>query len=563
MKRIIPALLIPVLWTVFITCSSVSNSDKEETPSEAEGLTITGLPSETVKANATFTLKASSPSKGQIDFRSSNPAQASVVVAGIREYHVSVGAPSVETPVTITFIQDAKGNYPEYRADVKFTVLPESHESTPTVPNDPHAELDGIKVAFQEAKEMVVNPERGFYTPLDFQSSSSALNAHKVTAERLEGRTLWYLGFYLTDFMEGDISQAYLDKIQQSFNALRDGGAKCILRFAYKDHHSDGEVMDPEVDIVMRHVEQLKPLLQKNEDVIFVLQAGFVGAWGEWYYTTHFGFQPKKDSDYAPRKKLTDALLDALPESRQIELRTPQFKMRMYGLSVKDTVTALTAHDGSFKSRLAGHNDCFGASQDDYGTFDNETMDRDFWEGDTRYLIMGGETCGVSEYCTCEASIQDMIDYHWTYLNIAYHTGVHKGWKNGGCFNNIVDRLGYRLVMQDLYYDAAPEAGKTCKVTLRFYNTGFAAPMNPRNAFLVWVTPSGNKEQFMLGSDPRTWHPGYHTVQSSFTPTSAKGSLYLLLSDPLLPDDPHYSIVLANEDVFDSKTGMNKLFEIK
>ena len=40
-----------------------------------------------------------------------------------------------------------------------------------------------------------------------------------------------------------------------------------------------------------KFTKQLKPVLQKNEDVIFVLQAGFVGAWGEWYYTTHFGIR--------------------------------------------------------------------------------------------------------------------------------------------------------------------------------------------------------------------------------------------------------------------------------
>ena len=149
---------------------------------------------------------------------------------------------------------------------------------------------------------------------------------------------------------------------------------------------------DPEVSIVLRHVEQLKPLLQKNEDVIFVMQAGFVGTWGEWYYTGHFNFQPSQNADYLPRKQLTEALLDALPASRQIELRTPQFKMRMYGLSVKDTLTAGTAHNGSPESRLAGHNDCFGASVNDYGTFDNETKDREFWKADSRYTIMGGET---------------------------------------------------------------------------------------------------------------------------------------------------------------------------
>jgi len=530
----------------------------EETPTDTT-ITVTGLPDAPVKAYSEFTLKVNSPSDGYIDFRSSNPALASVGLVGRREYKVSVGSPRTETPVTITFTQEADGDYPELSAEVEFTVVPDGNSST--IPSDPHADLEGIKVSFVEATEPVLNPERGFYIARDFTSSTSALKASEVKAQRIEGRTLWYLGFYLTDFMKGDISQSYLDKIQASFDALRDGGSKCVLRFAYKPYHKDGEEMDPEVSVVLRHVEQLKPLLKSNEDVIFVLQAGFVGSWGEWYYTSHFGFAPRTDADYQPRKQLTEALLDALPVSREIELRTPQFKMRMYGLTVKDTLTSVTAHDGSTKSRLAGHNDCFGASEDDYGTFDNESKDREFWKGDSRYFIMGGETCGVSDYCTCEASLKDMEDYHWTYLNSGYNTDVLNRWKKKGCFDEVVDRLGYRLVMQDLFYSSDFAAGKQCMIALRFYNTGFAAPMNPRDAKLVWISDSGQKEEFMLGSDPRTWHPGYQVVQSRFTPSSEKGALYLLLSDPLLPDRPEFCIALANEGVFDTKTGLNKLYE--
>ena len=423
-----------------------------------------------------------------------------------------------------------------------------------------------VTVTFPPAEGAVTNPERGHYYPRDFFNKTSALKSSEVKAKRLEGITLWYLGFYLTNFMKGDISSTFLEKIQTSLDALREGGAKCVLRFAYSDGYTEGTPMnneDPEVSVVLRHVEQIKPILQKNEDVIFVMQAGFVGTWGEWYYTGHFNFQPSSDADYQPRKQLTEALLKALPTSRQVALRTPQFKMRMYGLSLKDTLTAKTAHDGSTKSRLAGHNDCFGAAADDYGTFDQEQGDREFWKRDTRYTIMGGETCGVSQYCTCPASLKDVEDYHWTYLNIAYNSDVLKRWKTSGCYDEIINRLGYRLVMKELDRSEKVAAGRNCWLTFRLENTGFAAPMNSRDAILVWKTSSGKLEETKLKVDPRTWHPGVHTFSASFTPSTANGTLYLKLSDPLLRDRPEYSIALANQNVFDSSTGLNKLFEIK
>jgi len=427
-------------------------------------------------------------------------------------------------------------------------------------------EIDGVQVSFTEFTGTLANPERGHYRARDVFRSSDVLKSSEVKAQRADGYTLWYLGFYLDKFMSGDISDTFLGYIQSCFDALRSGGAKGIIRFAYSDSYEEGTSMakeDAPVDVVMRHVEQIKPILQKNEDVLFVFQAGFVGTWGEWYYTPHFVYRPSSDADFQPRKKLTEALLDAVPASRQIELRTPQFKMRMYGLSVRDSLTAATAHDGSARSRLGGHNDCFGASVDDYGTFDQEEKDREFWKADSRYTIMGGETCNKSSYCSCSASQRDLKDYHWTYLNKDYNSDVLDGWNKSGCYDEIVRRLGYRLVLKDVHYDKDIEAGKPCTVTLRFYNKGYAAPMNPRDAILVWVTPSGKQEETFLSEDPRTWHPGYHGIKTSFTPSTSKGTLYLKLSDPLLRDRPEYSIAFANKNSFNSSTGLNKLFEVK
>ena len=86
--------------------------------------------------------------------------------------------------------------------------------------------------------------------------------------------------------------------------------------------------------------------------------------------------------------------------------------------------------------------------------------------------------------------------------------------------------------------------------------------MNPRNAEIVFVDGSGSQTRFPLGSDPRSWHPGTHSIESSFTLPASKGTVYLALEDPLLPGKPAYSIALANTGVFDSKTGWNRLFEL-
>lgn len=427
---------------------------------------------------------------------------------------------------------------------------------------------DVVTVHYTESTTPLVNPERGFYGgAVDIKSASSPVRVSAAKALRAEGKTLMYVGFYLTEFMNGDISQAYLDMIQTSFDALREAGVKCVLRFAYQNSES-AKPWDPAEKTVLRHVSQLLPLLRENADVIFVLQAGFVGVWGEWYYTDNFIMDPRSDADFQPRQRLTNALLRALPDSRQIALRTPQFKMRMYGLSLKDTLTAKTAFNLSDQSRLAGHNDCFGASADDYGTFDNEKDDRAFWKQESRYTLMGGETCKVSNYCTCPASIKDMEDYHWTYLNSGYNSSVLNRWKSSGCMEEIENRLGYRLVLSEVSYPAKREVGKPMTVTVKLANKGFAAPMNPRITALAFVETKGQKingnykTTYISFSDAREWQPGEHVIDVQFLLPAEHGTLYMMLEDPLLQGRPEYSIALANDGVWDAETGWNKLFEL-
>lgn len=541
------------LITLLAGCEKPVVPNKVTPPKELADpeLTVTGVPTAAITSGESFTMTVSSKSKGNMTMSVDKPSMATILSLGNMEYSVTaVSVKDAQITISIAQAEEETDGYAAASKQVSFKVKGGGSDSAP----GPDDAVSGTAVTFEEIDGDIVNPERGLYQAYEVHGNTAAITANDVRSKRTT-HSVWLTEFYLTDFMSGNISATYLKKIQSVFDAFRGGGAKTIVRFAYRADHNQPDLdQEPEVDIVLKHVEQVKPILQQNEDVLFVLQAGFIGTWGEWYYTNHFG-------SMTDRKKLCDALLDAVPASRQIQLRTPAFKMKMYGLSLKDTITMATAHNGSAASRLGGHNDCFGADQTDKGTFEgNET--RELWKADTRYTIMGGETCEVSDFCLCPATLKDLEDYHWTYLHDGYNRDVLSRWQKDGCFNEIKTRLGYRLVMKDVHYESI-ETGKKCKVTIRLYNKGYASPMNPREAWLVWVGSDGSTSRTLLGVDPRTWQPGYNAIVSYFTPSSVAGTLYLELSDPLLGDRPDYSIALANKDVFDSKTGYNKLFEVK
>lgn len=422
-------------------------------------------------------------------------------------------------------------------------------------------------ISFTESDEIFPNPERGFYKHHDFTTpKANPLSATSLMADRLNGITLHYTGHYLSAYMTSDISDEFLELLRNNMQALRDGGAKCILRFAYSRNADESKksTWDATPEYVQRHIKNLKPIIQEYSDVILCWQAGFVGVWGEWYYTKNFVFAPSKTEDFILRRGVIDAMLDALPEDRMVALRTPMFKRKMYAQDYADTLTYKTAYSGSDLSRLCCFNDCFGASRDDVGTFEGNTS-RQYWVGDSRYVLMGGETCGLSDYCTCENSLKDMEDYHWTYLNSGYHSSVLARWESDGCMDEVKRRLGYRLSLADVYHSEAT-AGEVFEIALRIKNSGFAAPMNPRAVELVLVDGNGNKTVYELKDvDPRFWFANKTAVvkQTIKLPATASGdcTLYLNLPDPkaTLHDNPSFSIRLANEGVWDEATGYNKV----
>lgn len=426
-----------------------------------------------------------------------------------------------------------------------------------------------ISKSFTESDAVIANPERGFYAAKDFYSASSyPLTRTLIKTNRTNNRTLLYTGYYLTDYMESDIAAKYLELIRTNMETLRREGMKCVLRFAYKtDMYETGHPWDASPEWVARHIEQLKPVLQEYSDVILCLQAGFVGVWGEWAFTDHFVQSPNSVEDYALRKKVVMDLLDALPEDRQVALRTPMFKRFMFLSSYADTLTLETAYNGSDIARLCGHNDCFGATSSDMGTFVGKNT-REFWKSDTRYVMMGGETCQVSNYCKCTQSLKDMEDYHWTYLNAGYNGDVLNRWKDEGCFEEVERRLGYRLSLTEVSHTDSPAAGADFRIVLNIQNTGFAAPSNPRAVELVLVDGNDRKTVYeQTDVDPRYWF-ARDTVTIDRVlklPTDAAGkcSLYLNLPDPkpTIHDNPYFSIRLANDGIWDEDKGYNKLIE--
>jgi hypothetical protein len=348
---------------------------------------------------------------------------------------------------------------------------------------------------------------------------------------------------------------------------LRKGGAKTVLRFCYSYSETDYP-RDMPWEVTKRHIEQLKPILSEYSDVIALMEAGFVGSWGEWYYTDNYIFEPKY-SQYGPRRDVLDALLDALPSDRFVSVRYPAAKLGCLQIGYNDSITVETAYDGSIKSRIGFHNDCFLANDDDMGTFNRNPNYRQYWKNESLYTPMGGETCADPNSLTEQLNAeQNFAAYHWSYLNQDYHQGVISEWRSNGFLNTIARKLGYRFVLQECHHTTEPRAGSDMRIVLRVANEGWAAPFNPRPVQLVLTSVESPQQRYVIpiDTDPRFWSPGKETEIDTTVMLSAdmipgEYNMYLNMPDArsTIADVPEFSIRLANANIWDDATGYNKL----
>lgn len=413
------------------------------------------------------------------------------------------------------------------------------------------------------------NPERGIYHHKEAQSSGyTPLSLSELSSYRERGVTLVMRVFYLRDFVHSDISREYLENVNRDFETARNAGVKLLVRFAYVK-----QMFAPHGDAtparVLAHIKQLTPVLRRNSDVTALVQAGFIGAWGEWYYTDHFsevtGFN--NEQNWADRKAVVEALLEAIPQNRTVQLRTPAYKRKI--TNTMEPLDSDEAFSGSMRSRIGHHNDCFLASANDLGTYLNDVEEeKSYIEDETLYVPLGGETCGVNVPASeCPNALAEMERLHWSYLNEDYHPTVIAGFKSNGCMPDIRKYLGYRFRLIKSEIQEATKPGGEFSLSVELLNDGWAPPFNPRNVEIVLTNTNNDLEYyFKVPTDPRRW-PLNDTIRlnqvigipENFSPGEYRVSLNLPDPEGSLSKNPFYSIRLANKDVWDPITGYNSL----
>jgi hypothetical protein len=316
----------------------------------------------------------------------------------------------------------------------------------------------------------------------------------------------------------------------------------------------------------MTHLNQLQPYLSRNADVIAVVQAGFIGSWGEWANSRHYGSGTLSEENWRDRKRVFDKLLEVVPENRMVQLRTPDFKYRLAGAGA---LTREKAFHRTPSARAGHHNDCFLASENDWGTYRlMSPAGPDYLQADTAYVPMGGETCHYNPpRSDCDSALREMARFHWSYLNSQFHEEVLNAWRVQGCDAEVERRLGYRISLRSGIFERGAAPGGPLHLALTLQNEGWAAPFNPRAVDLILRNgKDGATYRFPLKAEPRLWLPGRSVVlrqtvalPPSLPPGDYEFLLHLPDPAPSLRGRSEYAIRLANDGLWEAGTGYHRL----
>ncbi|MBS0027797.1 DUF4832 domain-containing protein [Chitinophaga sp. 22321] len=429
-----------------------------------------------------------------------------------------------------------------------------------------HVVFRGIRSDDPNGKAPLRNPERGFryeafvlannlqspYAKANNEANNNTTyGANPAQIDSLltflenrygpeDSLTLSQLYIYLTPYVGKDITAAGLENIRATFRSFSNKGYKALLRFAYD--YNPGLTSVSVADI-QRHLVQLKPVMEEYAGAIHAVQAGLIGAWGEWHSTP---IAAHKDS----LQMVLTALFQNIPVSKQVMVRLPYRKNE----------AALPA---SWKARIGFHNDYFCADEHPRASGNDYVKGTpEYWQTcyESPALLIDGElpySCNGDEWCLNHPfnvmnGIKRLRDHHYTSLSIVHNNlendssnirywrryqlterditsarlplsdGYFRNKQNKpvtrSAFDYIRDHLGYRLELQQLILPADADSRKGFPLTLTLINRGFSAPHNAREAFFVFIDPQNKVAQTLPAyARPDSWQP-YQPGDSSYKP---------------------------------------------
>ena len=375
-----------------------------------------------------------------------------------------------------------------------------------------------------DAMATLENFDRGFYTPQVLHLKPSGSKPIEkpygkllhLRAEISEFSSNAWLSIDTTggkrDTVRGvsqDLTEDALNVLQQTFDNIRTNKGFVIVRICYDPWYNGRSNVTPEHKWVLRHVEQLAPVLSKNTDVIVALEMGMHGAYGEMHSDTSITYDRVAEA--------VNLMLRNTPPELKILTRTGNYSAKVLGFDNwgvdfridGEKFAEIAKAKGDTMYRVGMFNDGYLGTQYDYGTWGADCKTSICREEGVAWLEKygintpyGGEaltTAGGFEVInTPEFLAYEGFRTHTSYLNIQWNNNLIDGWKKSQFegkdfeydgskidsltgFKYVNDHLGYRFVLRESWMSDTVGFDHVLHAKFRVQNVGFGN--------LTWKAP--------------------------------------------------------------------------
>lgn len=332
---------------------------------------------------------------------------------------------------------------------------------------------------YTETERRIANPDRGFY----IQVSSERPERIEEVSEEVR---VILLAFDLEAYGKGDLPEEKLEELRVALEAAERQHTAVVFRAAY-GFRSD--VAEPEqIEQMGRHIRQMAELLNVYSERILVVQAGMLGAYGEWHSGRYL--EGTEEERRESRLYLLRQWEEYLNPDIKVAVRRQRF--------VREAEEA-----GILAGRLGIHNDALLSTHSDMGTYDDPELGReeelDWSNNRLSGQINGGEMPEPGERNAPENADREFGRLHLSYLNLKYNEEIISMWSRQvmdgmdakTCLEN---HLGYRLFLSEIavrqaYFPWEISGEGTCgggmKVSITLCNAGYAPILEKYHVYVV------------------------------------------------------------------------------